>query len=214
MRFGQFGWCGTRIMTRDFSHRVPTRTALLDGVFSLDFEASSLDAAGYPIEVGIVEVSTNLTLSWLIRPTAEWRERGVWDKAAQAVHGITPAELETRGITPAEVTQALSDKLIGKRVLSDHPDFDTRWLWQLYKAAGAGAPRFEIGDVEIYAWRLVRVRGRIPHVAFQKAEIAARMAFPVRHRAGPDAQHNAELLRQLCGAEATRGDGPDGSGER
>jgi len=172
---------------------------ILKGVFCLDFEASSLNATGYPIEVGIAEVESGLTLAWLIQPTPEWHDVGIWDDASQAVHGIAREELKSSGMAPARVAKELTDILAGKRVLSDNVGFDTRWLRQLYAAAGVANPPFVLEELEVYAWHVVRVSGRLPHVAFRKAEIATRIAFPVLHRAGPDAQHNAELLRQLCG---------------
>lgn len=180
---------------------------VLEGVFCLDFEASSLDRGGYPIEVGIANTRSNSVSAWLIRPAEEWLKNGVWDCASQALHGITLEQLEAEGIAVSVVAGALADELTGRRVLSDNPAFDGRWLHQLYTAAGAGRPPIILEELEIYAWHVAQTSKRLSHVAFRKAEIAARIAFPVMHRAGSDAQHNAEFLRQLRGESSCEAGG-------
>lgn len=56
----------------------------------LDFEASSLDAEGWPIEVGLswIDESQEIqTFNTLIRPAPEWPEHA-WSPASAAVRGI------------------------------------------------------------------------------------------------------------------------------
>lgn len=48
-----------------------------ENILCLDFEASSLKPGSYPIEVGITDVATGATRSWLIRPIEQWITNGV-----------------------------------------------------------------------------------------------------------------------------------------
>jgi DNA polymerase III epsilon subunit-like protein len=85
----------------------------------LDFEATAFPGPGsVPIEVGIASVSTGATMSWLIRPAPEWRERIVWDPASAAVHGIRREDLAT-GRPVSEVADALARAVAGHVVVSD-----------------------------------------------------------------------------------------------
>ncbi|MBU2359980.1 MAG: hypothetical protein KKB02_13795 [Alphaproteobacteria bacterium] len=66
-----------------------------DFVF-VDFEASSLDADSWPIEVGVAWISDGTVHSWssLIRPETHWK-RSAWSAASAQVHGITLSDLDT-----------------------------------------------------------------------------------------------------------------------
>jgi hypothetical protein len=101
----------------------------------LDFEASGL-CRGYPIEVAWC--SHDLLCGWstLIRPTAAWLEHGIWDAEAQALHGLTQIGLGQRGLMPAEVVARLEADLAGAEIAPESPEYDGRWMWQLYEAAG------------------------------------------------------------------------------
>jgi hypothetical protein len=54
-------------------------------------------------------------------------------------------------------------------------------------------------DFHQFAWRAAMMRGRRPDIAYSKAETEAYLLFPKEHRAAPDAQRNAEILRQIAG---------------
>ena len=164
----------------------------------LDFEASGSDPRGYPIEVAIADVATGDTRAWLIAPTPAWLETGVWEAEAEAVHGITLAEIIAQGRSVADVAAELTAHTRGAQVLSDAPPFDTKWLCDLYRATGAEPP-FVLRDFHQIAWHEALLRGRRPDIAIVKAEAEAYILFPKRHRAGPDARRNAEILRQIQG---------------
>jgi hypothetical protein len=164
----------------------------------LDFEASGRDPCGYPIEVAIADVATGATREWLIAPTPAWLETGVWEAEAEAVHGISLAEIIAHGRGVADVAAELTAYTRGAQVLSDAPPFDTKWLCDLYRATGAEPP-FVLRDFHQIAWREAALRGRRPDIAIVKAEAEAYILFPKQHRAGPDARRNAEMLRQIQG---------------
>ena len=164
----------------------------------LDFEASGIDPPGYPIEVALADVATGETRAWLIAPTPAWLETGVWEAEAEAVHGISRDEIITHGRGVNDVAAELTAHTRGATVLSDAPSFDTKWLCDLYRATGAEPP-FVLRDFHQFAWHEAVLRGRRPDIAIVKAELEAYIMFPKQHRAGPDAQRNAEMLRQIRG---------------
>jgi len=172
-----------------------TAAALL---LCLDFEASGSDPRGYPIEVAIADVATGTTRAWLIAPTPAWLEIGVWEANAEAVHGISRAEIIAHGRGVDDVAAELTAHTLGAQVLSDAPSHDTKWLRDLYRATGAEPP-FELLDFHQIAWRAAVLRGRRPDIAIVKAEAEAYILFPKQHRAGPDARRNAEMLRRIQG---------------
>jgi hypothetical protein len=162
----------------------------------LDFEASGSDARGYPIEVAIADVATGDTREWLIAPTPAWLETGTWEAAAEAVHGLSRAEIIAHGRSVADVTTELTALTQSAEGLSDAPTHDTKWLRDLYAATGTEPP-FALLDFHQIVWREAVLRGRRPDIAIVKAEAEAYVLFPKQHRAGPDARRNAEILRQV-----------------
>jgi hypothetical protein len=125
----------------------------------------------------------------------------VWCGKAAAVHGIRREQLETEGLPVAEVIIAVNAHALGRVVLSDSPAHDGKWLADLYRAGGFDRPPFALEDFGRYAWNMACRAGRRPDIAYCKAEAEAWAAFPVTHRAGQDARHNAEILRQLAGPD-------------
>lgn len=164
----------------------------------LDFEASGIDPRGYPIEVAIADVATGETRAWLIAPPPPWLETGMWEAEAEAMHGLSLAEIIAHGRGVNDVAAELTAHTRGAQVLSDAPSFDTKWLCDLYRATGAEPP-FVLRDFHQFAWREAVLRGRRPDIAIVKAEAEAYILFPKQHRAGPDARRNAEMLRQIQG---------------
>lgn len=113
----------------------------------LDVEASGLQQPdSYPIEIGWTDTLGNSD-SFLICPPHDWTH---WDKAAEAVHGITQEQLREEGISVMEAAQRL-DKMLGvETVYCDALEFDGFWLAKLFKAAGMEAT-FRLADVyELY----------------------------------------------------------------
>lgn len=98
----------------------------------LDFEASSLADRSYPIEVGWVWERGGGE-AHLIRPAPGWSD---WDPAAEAIHGITFAELLADGESHAWVAQRMVDLLAGHTPCASAPSWDGKWLSVLLRAAG------------------------------------------------------------------------------
>lgn len=162
-------------------------------VLCIDFEASGLGRRGYPIEVALADPASGLVVSWLIRPTAAWQAEGEWQKAAEAVHGLTLARLEADGL-PVELVAAEFLALArGTELLSDNPRFDDKWLGDLLNAAGIAEPPPPMADFDRFLREVAIIAGR--EAELPDAWERARARFPDWHRAGPDAARNAELLR-------------------
>lgn len=97
-------------------------------VVFIDFEASSLESDGWPIEVGLAWIAETEILSCghLIRPECDWPEEA-WSPASAEVHGIPRSALESA--EPAPVVAAWTVATIsGRTLVSDAPEFDQRWL--------------------------------------------------------------------------------------
>jgi hypothetical protein len=77
---------------------------------------------------------------WLIAPTPAWLETGLWQAAAEAIHGLSRAEIIAFGRSVADVARELAAYAQGAQVLSDAPTFDGKWLRDLYTAAGTEPP--------------------------------------------------------------------------
>ncbi len=168
-------------------------------VVCLDFEASGLAPASYPIEVAIVDVVTCKVQSWLIRPTDVWLQRGGWMPEAEVIHGLSLQRLITEGVPVEAVAQQLTSALRGRRVLSDRKESDSKWLRDLYAAIGLPTPPFLLEDFYAFAKQVASLVNCHADTAFAKAEAEAWLKFPIPHRAEPDAKRNAEILRILKG---------------
>lgn len=150
----------------------------------IDFEASSLAANSWPIEVGISRVGTTgevETWSSLVRPSAAWPVEG-WSEASARVHNIARGDLETATAAhrvAREVVHRLKDCI----VLSDAPEFDQRWLDRLLDLDGqAGAVMLRDFDGAAFGVFSGLALDRL----YEKLE-----RLPAPHRAGPDAERMA-----------------------
>lgn len=101
----------------------------------LDFEASSLSKASYPIEVGWV-FETGEGESHLIRPAQDWLD---WNRAAEAIHGLARDTLVRDGVSHDEVARRMIEALSGHALYASAPSWDGKWLSVLLR--GAGLPR-------------------------------------------------------------------------
>ncbi|MEY8095963.1 hypothetical protein AB9F29_00900 [Falsihalocynthiibacter sp. S25ZX9] len=126
------------------------------------------------------------TWSTLIQPAADW-ELSDWSPQSAAVHGIALEELEGAPVAYRVVGDLLES--LGNRVLvSDAPEFETRWLTRLMKA-GAQAT---VPNVEDYH--------RVSSASF--SGLALDMLYealersPAPHRAGPDSARLAHAWRK------------------
>lgn len=163
----------------------------------MDFEASSLNSASYPIEVAW-SLADHSVESYLISPAriGAWVD---WDDKAQAVHGISRAELLARGRAPAWICRRLIERIGGARVVyTDCPKFDRAWLNVLFAASEIAPPGFLLSNI----YDLL-VRALCPAACgwAQVDELiaglkrTARASVPGEHRAGWDVQYLVELWR-------------------
>lgn len=98
-----------------------------------DFEASSLQHDGFPVEVGWVDEHGRGEMH-LIRPAPGWTE---WSAASQAVHGISRERLAVAGEDVAPVAERVLDAFwSADDVYCDGGGFDQSWLNTLTVAAG------------------------------------------------------------------------------
>lgn len=151
-------------------------------LFTIDFEASSLDPGTYPIEVGICRwLSPDSSIegwSTLIRPLPEWTTHGSWSSESAAVHGIDRSELEA-GMTATAAITALNQILGSHTAYCDGGIHDLRWASMLARASVV-RPTFTIGDFD--------------HLALSADQPGYRRLVywldraPTRHRARDDAE--------------------------
>jgi hypothetical protein len=143
----------------------------------LDIEASGFGRRSYPIEVGYV-LPDGRARCMLVRPGPAWTH---WDAAAEQVHGITRATLQSHGRAPAEVAAVLNQDLGGQTVYCDGWAHDYTWLAALFEEAGLAA-----------AFRLESVHALLREEPLSRLDEARRGALATmgltRHRASNDAR--------------------------
>ena len=160
-------------------------------IVTIDFEASCLPRHGrsFPIEVGITLAGR--TQSWLIRPHESWAGWD-WTAEAQAVHGLTLAQVQREGLPVDAVLDRLVAAMDGHRAVADSV-IDQYWLETLARAAGESAP-FLIDHVSIlldeYGAGERRIAAAVAH---------ADACYPVRHRAGSDAAWLSAMIDHVAG---------------
>jgi len=99
------------------------------GINIIDIEASGLHFDSYPIEIAVLV--NGRYHSWLIKPDESWT---YWCEKAEALHGITRAQLFEEGLTIPVVVEELSEVLrSGNGVIySDADRWDEDWLNTLF----------------------------------------------------------------------------------
>jgi hypothetical protein len=172
----------------------PSAPTDLARLATLDFEASCYPDAGksFPVEVAVCRVADGETRSWLIRPHDSWAEWS-WDPGAEAVHHLSRERLEREGRPVQEVLDELTAAADGLAVVSDSRSDDV-WLRVLADAADRPVP-FAIASFTRLLKDLApadpdRFRARCKLI-----ETQALALHPEQHRAGPDAQRLAEMIR-------------------
>lgn len=170
-------------------------------VVVIDFEASSLETDGYPIEVGVAVWSARdapiLGWSCLIQPTDAWSRSGSWDPDSAAIHGLRPWQLRRHGHPPAPVAKALNLAVgPGGTAWCDGGRHDAMWAWALFRA-GDCAAGFHLGD-----WHTLLAR----HDPAHGERPSTRPEQPRPHRARADAEHLMLALTRLIGAAPEVGD--------
>jgi hypothetical protein len=98
----------------------------------LDFEASSLSRASYPIEVGWAGEDGGAE-THLIHPAPDWTD---WDASAEAIHHLGRDQLLAEGEPHDAVARRLLEMLGPHQVYVTAPSWDGMWLSKLLRAAG------------------------------------------------------------------------------
>lgn len=172
----------------------------------LDFEASSIHAGSFPVEVGFC--SHDLTRGWsaIIVPSDGWDE---WSPASEQTHGLSRAMLSDHGL-PADEVMARLNADLGTAACIYNPEFDARWLAKLSGASTAPAT-FSVEPTPLDAL-LVAAHGEA-HIAPDgvhplAAQVMGRHAGLQAHRALDDAIMHALRLGAVAAAAMERDHGP------
>ncbi|MEH6505987.1 MAG: hypothetical protein V7786_06870 [Sulfitobacter litoralis] len=145
---------------------------------TLDFEASSLSENSWPIEVGLSWLVAGEVRTWsgLIRPAIEWKLAD-WSPHSAVVHGI-PIEDLADAPHARDIARGLLEQLGGRTLVSDAPEFESRWLSRLMKAALMDVtPAIE----DYHRVSFANFSGLALDMLYEALE-----RRPVPHRAGPD----------------------------
>lgn len=153
-----------------------------EGIYFLDFEASSLDPASWPVEIGLawVEGSQVTSDARLIRPEPVW-PIDAWSHESATIHGISLDCIKQNGKSAADVARwfAVNARGIG---ITDAPEFEARWLRHLLEAIPkAERPAVRLLDFDSYVAATTPGSRRLDRVY---AELDA---LPAPHRAAADA---------------------------
>ena len=180
-------------------------------IYFLDFEASSLDAGSYPIEIGWVD-EDGQGESYLIQPHWSWRG---WSKRSEAIYHITQDMLRD-GTDATVVARRVQTILSDANIISDEPAFDAYWLEMLLKVIDA--PPLRVSDIDaLIGLEMRRVLSAITaepntsewyrqsRLRMDEAQIQAVMAYEDAsgrkpHRALPDAQALWRGWKAVCRA--------------
>lgn len=153
----------------------------------LDCEASSLSDDSYPIEVAWNNEDGSIE-SYLINIYRYPSDYDDWDRNAQALHGITKQYLSEKGHEPQFVIDKMEEKLKGKIILTDAPDWDGFWTKRLYKSVNQKC-ELEFGN----AIGLLHYLQPINYVYQSQAR---KLSGPA-HRAGNDVKYLFNMYK-LC----------------
>ncbi len=185
-------------MTRGSSQRRPAARRSSQRIAFLDFEASGLGAASWPIEVGWIVASTadrEVRIlergGALIAPHDDW-PRAAWDPAAERVHGLSFDYVCARGLALHDVARRLNAALAHTPVYSDAVEWDAFWLARLMAASDA-APAFRLSCFH----HLIRARVAGDRRRAAAAHVAAQQPRP--HRALADAAALYAIFAAACG---------------
>jgi hypothetical protein len=168
----------------------------------LDFEASSLDRHGTPIEVAWV-FEDGAEETHLIRPAPGWTD---WDHKAEAVHHIPPETLRNEGAGHEAVAGRMVEVLTGHALFASAPSWDGKWLSILLRSAGFSRHALRVRDSDEAFAEAIRSnhsdRGlEVPTPEQIAARVAAAKATdrsrPPAHRALPDARREWQIWRAL-----------------
>jgi len=157
-------------------------------IITLDFEASSLAAKSYPIEIGIAKWDGpgHPILGWssLIAPPKEWSTNDSWTDHAQSVHKIKPEDLNS-GLNPSQAME-IANQICGTGiVLCDGGKHDAFWMSRLVQSSMI-RPTFKLGS-----W--ITLLNELP--ATQRLKVLSQLeADKPEHRARKDAERLLEFF--------------------
>ena len=183
----------------------------------LDFEASSLARAGYPIEVAWV-FEDGRSERYLIRQAPGWTD---WDPRAEAIHGIARETLLRDGVAHETVAARMVERLTGHDLFASAPSWDGKWLSALLRAAGLPRHALRLRDTDEAQADVARKLLRHGVAPADLDEAVAAVVRSIRSPAGPPA-HRAladaraerdrwQAVRDAAEAEAARRRGSSGS---
>lgn len=158
----------------------------------IDFEATSLSKASYPIEVGVcLWTDTDLPARvWgtLIQPTQKWLDTKDWTDEAFALHGISQSDLHA-GKSPEQVcSELLHFCAAADVVFCDGNSHDHHWHNQLVSAADKGS-----GIILASLQKML-----FHHEIFDDYEVI-HLSQVDRHRALPDAIDAMARIAKVIG---------------
>ncbi len=152
----------------------------------IDFEASSLSADSYPIELAWADPSqaTASLQSFIIRPQQEWLD---WSPDSQAIHGMSRSYIQQYGESAARVYEQFERSVAGCQICSDAPAWDQHWLDRLASVIPIKAPPVQhINDVLI---KMMPTRASEWEGLLEEARQYAHMLCPATHRAAQDVSY-------------------------
>lgn len=168
---------------------MPAKTEYLvqtQPAYFLDFEASSLAADSWPIEIGISRVveGSVVTGSRLIKPHRDWDD-AAWSEVSAEIHGLNRALIEAEGADAQMVAKWFKEENNGIAV-SDSPEFEQKWLIRLLET-DLPFPKVQLLDFDSYVRMTLKEDAAIARV-YEALEEQG----PPPHRAGPDAERLAK----------------------
>lgn len=150
--------------------------------YIIDFEASSLSRASYPIEVAW-GCSRNAVTSYLLNPgkMTGWTD---WNPKSVEFHHISRDQLINSGEDPHRIASRMVRDLAGEDVYSDEPRFDTFWKDRLLADTGHDPSLISIKNLKYYLNKIIKIQcpGKRYMDIFQEYSTAQ----SVCHRAGKD----------------------------
>ncbi|MCR0985021.1 3'-5' exonuclease family protein [Roseomonas populi] len=165
-------------------------------IIFLDFEASSLAVASFPVEAGWV-TEDGEGEAHLIRPAPGWDD---WSAEAERMHGLSREHLAREGKSVEEVARRILDVLgtEGVTVATDAARWEQMWLNRLMQAAGL---MHSIKVLELEREVLLPEAQRILHLAPAEGTRGAHLARgALLDRASEivgDSQHAEKELRRV-----------------
>lgn len=167
----------------------------IEDLIFVDFEASSLEPESWPVEIGLSWIEDQTVKSWssLIRPDPAWSMEA-WSDVSAEIHGIP---LEDLHVAPSarDVAKEFIVLKSGKILLSDAPEFESRWATRLVHVV------MDCPEVQFYHFDNAAAHffdGYALDCLYERLE---RLHAP--HRAGDDAERLAKAFLRAMEIDRT-----------